>query len=102
MPSGDHPSSEPRRSIVESATMTIDSRKWNATTTGLSVIRTAMPPTTAWTSTPTTRPTATSSSGRRRRIRVNTTHTQARASSPTTPVNVRLPNSMSLWIPSSW
>ena len=48
MPSGDHPSSDPRSSIVESAIMTIDRRKWNATTTGLRVIRTAMPPTTAW------------------------------------------------------
>ena len=65
MPSGDHPSSDPRSSIVESAIITIESRKWNATTTGLKVIRTAMPPTTAWRSTPATRPTATSSSGRR-------------------------------------
>ena len=82
--------------------MTIESRKWNATTAGLSVIRTEIPPTTACTSTPATTAPATSTRGRRRGIRDQTAHRARIARSPTTPVRVRLPNSTSLCTPSSW
>ena len=47
-------SSAPRTSTVESATSTIERRRWDATTAGFSVSRTEIPPTTACTSTPAT------------------------------------------------
>jgi len=82
--------------------MTMDRRKWKATVAGLRVERTAMPPTTACTTTPTTMPTATTRRVRRWGRCVHTAYRASSASSPTTPVSDRLPNSMTLWKPCSW
>ena len=95
------PSCAPRSIAVAMATRTIVARKWNATITGLRPVQTVMPPTTASTKIPTIMAMPRRCSMRRFGNAVHTAHRASTAMTISTPVSVRLPNSMNLWNPSS-
>ena len=101
------PSGSPTRHsrYVDAQTSPIETRKCAATVAGFRWVRTVMPPSTAWTTTPTSGSAATATSRRgrcRRRTSSRTTTSAASATIPTTDVSVRLPNSMYLWMPCGW
>ncbi len=89
------------KAAMAAATRPMDTRKWAATVAGLRPVRTVMPPSTAWTPTPTRTSSAGTSKARRRSVHFQIARTAAMATKPTRPVRVRLPNSMYLWKPSA-
>ena len=79
-------------SATVTAMIAIESRKWAATVHGLSPVSTVTPPSTAWAGMP--RKAATASGTSDRRPCRSTATRVASATSPTTKVSIRLPNSI--------